>query len=111
MLPECDPNDIELHVKDMTHRNGIFKDIPTSQTNLLLDKTFQLLSKPETNYFIVASVIKKELMYESTDIEEWAYKFVLERINDGVKLLNKQNNTYEKCKLYIDTEGERNYSI
>ena len=30
---------------------------------------------------------------ELTDIEEWAYRFVLERINDGIELLNKQNNS------------------
>jgi len=111
ILPEYDPNDIELHVKDMLKRKGFFKNIPTSQTYQLLNNTFQFLSEDSTDYFIVASVIKKELMYESTDIEEWAYRFILERINGGIEFLNKQNNTTEKCKLFVDNEGEHNFGI
>jgi len=110
-FPEYDPNKIELHAKDMIQRNGFFKNIPITQIYQLLDKTFEFLSKPEVDYFLVASVIKKELMYESTGIEEWAYKFVLERINKNIEFLNKQNNTSEKCNLIIDTESERNFMI
>jgi len=108
-LLEYDPNEIELHVKDMLKRKKCFQGISREQIYQLLDKTFEFLSKPETDYFIVASVIKKKLMYESTGIEEWAYKFVLERINKNIEFLNKQNNTSEKCNLVIDTEGERDY--
>lgn len=45
ILPEYDPNDIELHVKDMLKRKGFFKNISTIQTYQLLDKTFQFLSE------------------------------------------------------------------
>jgi len=108
-FPEYDPNEIELHVKDMLQRKKYFQGISREQIYQLLDKIFEFLSKPEVDYFLVASVIKKELMYESTGIEEWAYKFVLERINKNIEFLNKQNHTSEKCQLYMDTEGERDY--
>ncbi len=110
-LPEYYPKNMELHVKNMLKRKGIFKNISTSQTYNLLDKTFQFLSEGDTDYFIVSSIIKKELMYELTDIEEWAYRFVLERINGGIELLNKQNSANEKCQLIIDNDGERNFQI
>ena len=110
-FPEYDPNKIELHVKDMLKRKRFFQNVSREQTYQLLDKTFQFLSEPTTDYFIVSSIIKKELMYELTDIEEWAYRFVLERINKSVEFLNKQDNTIQKCKLIIDNEGEHNFGI
>ncbi|MBA4719163.1 MAG: DUF3800 domain-containing protein [Nitrosopumilus sp.] len=110
-FPEYDPNEIELHVKDMLKRKKWLQNISREQIHQLLDKTFHFLSKPETDYFIVASLIQKKLMYEPTDIEKLAYQFLLERINNGIKLLNKQNKTSEKCQLYIDTEGRRDQTI
>ncbi len=110
-FPEWGPTQIELHVKDMLKRKRIFQGISREQVYQTLDKIFQFLSESHLNYFITFSVIKKDLMYELTDIEEWAYRFILKRIDSGIQILNKQLNTNEKCKLIIDNEGEQNFGI
>ncbi len=110
-LPEYDPQDIELHAKDMIQRNDTFKNISISQTYQLLDKTFQFLSKPDTDIFITSSLIKKDMLYQKTDPEKWAYTFLSEKINEEMAAKNRQNGTSEKCKLIVDTEKDRDFNI
>jgi len=58
-LLEYDPNKIELHAKDMTHRYSFFKNIPIAQIYQLLDKTFSFLSEGSADYFTVSTTLQK----------------------------------------------------
>lgn len=87
-FPKLPPEDIELHAKDMLNRHGIFNGLNWDQIYAIFDDIFDFLSDEQTDVCTIAIVINKERMYQGKDIEKWAYRFTVERIN---KFLEKNN--------------------
>lgn len=106
-----DPNMIEFHVTSMLHRDDYFKGMKPKHLYKILDDIFSLISSSQDDYFITTSLIKKDMLYQETDPEKWAYTFLLEKINEEVVAKNRQNGTSERCKLIVDTEKDRDFDI
>jgi hypothetical protein len=87
-FPRLPPQDIELHAKDMLNRQDIFKRLSWDEIYAIFDDVFDFLSDPQTDICMIAVVIRKESMYTGKDIEKWAYRLMVERIN---KFLEKNN--------------------
>ena len=87
-FPRLPPQDIELHAKDMLNREDIFKRLNWDEIYAIFNDVFDFLSDPQTDICIIAVVISKERMYAGKDIEKWAYRLMVERIN---KFLEKNN--------------------
>lgn len=80
--------EIELHAKDMLNRNDVFKMLNWDEIYAIFDDIFGFTSDDKTDICIIAVVIIKGKMYKGKDIEKWAYRMLVERIN---KFLEKNN--------------------
>jgi hypothetical protein len=80
--------DFELHAKDMLNRDGVFKNLNWAEIYAIFDDIFAFLVNDKTEICMIASVIMKQKMYDGKDIEKWAYRLLVERIN---KFLEKNN--------------------
>jgi len=88
-FPRLSPEDIELHAKDMLNRDeNVFKRLNWGEIYAIFDDVFDFLSDDETDICLIAIVIDKRKMYKGKDIEQWAYRLLVERIN---KFLEKNN--------------------
>jgi hypothetical protein len=89
-FPRVGVEDFELHAKDMLNREGIFRGLNWKEIYAIFDDIFDFLIRDDTEICLIASVIMKQRMYEGKDIEKWAYRLLVERIN---KFLEKNNET------------------
>ncbi|WGM89561.1 MAG: DUF3800 domain-containing protein [Candidatus Bathyarchaeum tardum] len=87
-FPDLPPQKIELHAKDMLNRNGIFNGLNWDKIYGIFEDIFEFLADNETEVCTIAVVINKAKMYHGKDIEKWAYRLTVERIN---KFLEKNN--------------------
>jgi len=87
-FPNLNIEEIELHAKDMLNREGSFKRFNWNEIYAIFDDIFNLLSNEKMDVCIISTVILKEKMYSGKDIETWAYRLLVERIN---KFLEKNN--------------------
>jgi len=89
-FPRLRPDDIELHAKDMLNREGVFKRLNWDEIYAIFGDIFDFLADEETDICIISVVIRKKYMYDGKDIEKWAYRLLVERIN---KFLEKNAET------------------
>lgn len=89
-FPRVGVEDFELHAKDMLNREGIFKGLTWNEIYSIFDDIFDFLVKDDTEICAIAAVIMKQRMYDGKDIEKWAYRLLVERLN---KFLDKNNMT------------------
>jgi len=89
-FPRLNPEDIELHAKDILNRKGVFKRLDWDEIYAIFDDVFAFISDADTDICIIAVVILKERMFRGKDIEKWAYRLLVERINT---FLDKNNET------------------
>ena len=75
----------------------------------MLNDLFGTLQYSELS--IVTAVIRKQYLYLGIDIEKWAYSFLLERIDDEVKIKEQAGCFTKKSVLVIDSEGDRDYDV
>jgi len=87
-FPRLAPEEIELHAREMLNREGVFKRLNWDEIYAIFDDIFNFLSDDETEICIIAVVILKEKMYNGKDIERWAYRLLVERVN---RFLEKNN--------------------
>lgn len=87
-FPNLPVEDIEFHAKDMLNKEGVFKRLSWDEIYAIFDDIFKFLQDKDTDVCIIASVIMKQKMYDGKDIEKWAYRLLVERIN---KFLEKDN--------------------
>ncbi|HMK95639.1 MAG TPA: DUF3800 domain-containing protein [Candidatus Limnocylindrales bacterium] len=88
-FPNLPVEDIEFHAKDMLNREGVFKRLAWDEIYAIFTSIFEFLREEKTDICIISTVIMKQKMYDGKDIETWAYRLLVERIN---KLLEKNNN-------------------
>lgn len=89
-FPNLPDEEIELHAKDMLNRQDVFKRLNWDEIYAIFDDVFGFVSDDKTDICIIAVVIIKGKMYKGKDIEKWAYRMLVERIN---KFLEKNNGT------------------
>lgn len=89
-FPRLAPEEVEFHAKDMLNREGIFKGLNWDEIYSIFDEIFDFLADNNTEICIISVVIWKQKMYDGKDIEKWAYRLLVERIN---KFLEKNNKT------------------
>ena len=84
-LPDAD---VELHAKDMINHDGIFRSLSWTKIYSILDDVFALIAAPNTALSIIAVLINKTKLHPSKDIEVWAYRLLLERIQKFIEVQN-----------------------
>jgi len=89
-FPRLPPEEIELHAKDMLNRKDVFKRLNWDEIYAIFDDVFKFMADDETDVCIIAVAIDKQKMFWGKDIEKWAYRMLVERIN---KFLEKNNET------------------
>lgn len=89
-FPRLPPEDIELHAKDMLNREDMFKRLNWDEIYAIFEDIFDFLADKKTDICIISIVIRKQKMYTGKDIEKWAYRLLVERVN---KFLEKNNET------------------
>jgi hypothetical protein len=72
----------------MLNREGIFKRLNWDEIYAIFDDIFLFLVQEKTEICVIASVIMKKKMFVGKDIEKWAFRLLVERIN---KFLDKNN--------------------
>lgn len=80
-FPDRNAEDVEIHVKDMLKRTGVYKRVPRAKIYCFLEDIFKFVSDPSTPLNIIGSIIQKERIYPRVDMELWSYTFVFERFN------------------------------
>ena len=76
-----DPKDVEIHVKDMLNRSGIYRAVTLDEIYSFLYDVFRFISDHDTPLHIIASIIRKRELRTRIDPEWWNYKFVFERLD------------------------------
>lgn len=108
-FPDKNPNDVELHAKEMMNRSGIYKDWSWNKIFDLLDDFFDFMANENTIITIIATLIKKTELHKKIDVELWGHRFLFERLNSYLqeqnKLLAMAENPHEYGITIIDTEG------
>jgi hypothetical protein len=87
-FPNLPDPDVEFHAKDMMSHIGVYGAIKWNDIWSTLDDLFSFLSDPKTEICIISVVIDKTKLRHDKDIETWAYRLLLERIN---KYIDRQN--------------------
>lgn len=88
-FPQIPPDEIEFHAKDMLNREGRFKGLNWDKIYSIFDDIFDFLADANTQICIISVVIWKQRMYDGKDIEKWAYRLLVERINKYLDKMNK----------------------
>jgi len=89
-FPNLPVDEVELHAKDILNRKGMFKGLSWEKIFAIFDDVFNFLSDSNTRICIISVVILKEKMYQGKDIEKWAYRLLVERINKFLEKNNKE---------------------
>lgn len=87
-FPALPDEEVELHIKEMVNREGIFRGMPLDRVFLILDDVFQLLNSIKDDVCIISVIVDKKKMKPGKDIELWGYRLLVERIN---LFLEKEN--------------------
>ena len=90
-FPDNDPNDVEFHMKDLAHHNGIFKQLGLEKEKMLIKEIGELIQRSDCTLITVA--IKKTNLWGNMaeKVSELAMKFLFERI---CLFLNDNNAIY-----------------
>lgn len=80
-FPKLNPDNIELHAKDMLNRSGFFKGLTWDEIYSVFNDIFEFLARDETDICVIAVVVLKQKMHYGKDIEKWGYRLLVERIN------------------------------
>jgi hypothetical protein len=110
-FPNLPDSDVELHVKDMMNRHGIFSQLSWNQIYAILDDIFDFIANPSTPITIVSVLIDKKKLWRNKDAETWAYRLLFERIDRFVERQNKGKvaqglSGLEYGMMITDSEGE-----
>ena len=110
-FPNQELNAIEFHAKDMINRKGIYKHMSWDNIYSFLNDLFKFIALNETCLSIIATIIKKDALVKKIDMEEWNYRFILERLNEYLisqnNLLSQSNNPPQFGILILDSEGSK----
>lgn len=92
----------------MSH-TGLYHKMPWSQLYGILDDVFNLLSGTPKLLVINVVVMNKAQIKKSIDLEEWAYRFLFERLNRFLErknaLLVESNHPNQYGIMIMDSEG------
>ncbi len=88
-FPNLLDSEIEIHVKYMTSKKGIYEKMTWEQIYTVLEDIFNFITDYNTNLTLIAVLIDKSIMEKDQDIETWAYTLLYERIN---RYIEKENN-------------------
>jgi hypothetical protein len=111
-FPNLLDEDGEIHAKDIMNRDGIFNYLTWDEIYKIFDDVFNFISHISTDIVIHSSVIvKSKLCRKNLDVEIWAYRTLLERLNkfmekENVKLI-QSNFSHQYCILLTDSEDIR----
>jgi|GEM_PF-1202173 len=109
-FPDIPDEEIEIHAKDLVNKHGIFESVSWDEIYSLLDDVFNFISENSTSIVIHASLLRKDKIYnkKSFDIEVWAYRLLLERLNHYMSVENseslKSKSYFQYCILLTDSE-------
>jgi len=79
-FPDADPNEIEIHMKDLAHHRGVFKDLGLENERKLIREIGDLI--PLTNCTLTTVCMNKAALYgdHKEHVLEFALKFLFERV-------------------------------
>lgn len=110
-FPQLPSDKVEFHAKDMMNRSGIYKDLSWATIYEILDSLFAIISDKESRLTIISALIKKCELRKQIDLEQWAHRFVFERLNS---YLQTQNDIFAQVGLpheygimIIDSEDKK----
>jgi hypothetical protein len=108
-FPVIPHDEVEIHAKDMLNRTGIFSRLSFKQIYEIFDDVFSFISEKETEICAISVIIQKNKLYTGKDAEEWAYRLLIERINNYLSKKNRQRisngQTPEYGIMIIDSCG------
>ncbi len=96
-FPDIHPDNVELHVKDILNRSGIYKKISLNATYSIFDDLFEFITAKETDLDIIGVIVDKKRKY--LDNEVFGYIPVLERFN---RYLAQRNNMFQKANESLE---------
>ena len=110
-FPNLASEDIELHARDMLNMKGIFHTLSWTEIYSIFEDIFIFLSDDSTGICIISVVIMKQKMFNGKDIEKWAYRLLVERINKFMDKNNERNKIAGKSPefgiMIIDSCGPK----
>lgn len=94
-FPSYPLDQVEFHVKDMMNKTGIYNGRKIGEIFDILDDIFNLITNNPNCFCVIASYIDKPRVYEHVNMETWAFRLLIERID---LYLNKMNDMHIKNK-------------
>jgi hypothetical protein len=108
-FPQLPDSSVELHAKDMINHNGIFSALSWDKIYSILDDVFALIADPVHELAIIATLINKSKLKKTKEVELWAYRLLLERIQGFIETQNSKaiqsNLPIEFGIMIMDSEG------
>lgn len=102
-FPGHNPNQIELHAKDILHlrSEGYWSCLSKNQNYDLFQEIYSLISN--TDCKIISVIVDKEKIRKPTlDLEEWGFKILYERVCYALFKINKSNELPEYAMFILD---------
>ncbi len=89
-FPNLPPEEIEIHAKDMLNRAGLFNGMSFEKIYAVFSDIFNFIAGDKTNLTAISIIINKSCMHDSLDADEWAYRLLVERINNYLSQQNRE---------------------
>ena len=89
-FPQLPDANVELHAKDMMKHDGIFSALSWNKIFGILDDAFTLIADPAYDLAIIATLIDKRKLKKTKEVELWAYRLLLERIQSFIEMQNSK---------------------
>jgi len=87
-FPDLLDEEVEIHVKDMLNRQGIYNGLKWEKIYGIIGEVFDFITDSKTELCVIAVLIDKTKLKKDKDIEMWAFRLLFERIN---RFIEKQN--------------------
>lgn len=89
-FPTLPDSEIEFHVKDIVSHTGIYSVVTWKNIWLIFNDVFDFISDDKTVLCIISVIIDKTKLRKDKDIETWAYRLLLERLNKFIEKKNEE---------------------
>ncbi|TET91106.1 MAG: DUF3800 domain-containing protein [Methanomassiliicoccales archaeon] len=88
-FPDTDPDQVELHAKDIVHSSKEFCGLKLPKCFELLGDIYQLIEE-STMSIVSVVIVKNKIRKKDFDIESWALRLLYERLNMFLKRVNRE---------------------
>ena len=74
----------------MLNRDGLFKGLSFDKIYEVFSDVFNFMAEGKTELTAISIIINKNRLYKGKDADEWAYRLLVERINNYLAQENQQ---------------------